>query len=151
MTLSEARKQANKKWNDKNKEKRKSYVAKSTTKKYISTANADTLKEIKKMINTREELINNVKWFNDEVAIKMMKMDGQFNVLAILGSDLLEDENNPFEDIDATKAYVWIMDDEDDLYTLEGAPSYDIEKRFLNDYRNLPSNLKSEIIERFVK
>lgn len=52
--LSEARKKANKKWDDKNKEKRKLYQYRSYAKKYVKElASEEDLLELRQMIDER--------------------------------------------------------------------------------------------------
>lgn len=52
--LSEARRRANKKWNDKNKDKQKVYRYRSSAKKFIrDLASDDDLKELRQMIDER--------------------------------------------------------------------------------------------------
>lgn len=52
--LSEARKKANKKWDDKNKEKRKLYQYRSYAKKYVKElASEEDLIELRRMIDER--------------------------------------------------------------------------------------------------
>lgn len=52
--LSEARKKANKKWDDKNKEKRKLYQYRSYAKKYVKElASKEDLLELRQMIDER--------------------------------------------------------------------------------------------------
>ena len=52
--LSEARKKANKKWDDKNKEKRKLYQYRSYAKKYVKgLASEEDLLELRQMIDER--------------------------------------------------------------------------------------------------
>lgn len=59
MALSEAKKRANKKWNDANREKQKVYTKKSNTKTYIQMADAEMLEEVKTWISDREKELNN--------------------------------------------------------------------------------------------
>ncbi|ABQ83379.1 hypothetical protein [Limosilactobacillus reuteri] len=56
--LSEARRKANKKWNEKNKDKQRVYLYRSHAKKFVrEIANEDDLKELRKMID--DKLNNN--------------------------------------------------------------------------------------------
>ena len=52
--LSEARRKANKKWNEKNKDKQRVYLYRSHAKKFVrEIANEDDLKELDKLIHKR--------------------------------------------------------------------------------------------------
>lgn len=52
--LSEARRKANKKWNEKNKDKQRVYLYRSHAKKFVrEIANEDDLKELRNMIDER--------------------------------------------------------------------------------------------------
>ncbi|MBF5067564.1 hypothetical protein G6O45_30650, partial [Salmonella enterica subsp. enterica serovar Istanbul] len=52
--LSEARRKANKKWNEKNKDKQRVYLYRSHAKKFVrEIANEDDLKELRKMIDDK--------------------------------------------------------------------------------------------------
>lgn len=55
MALTEARKKANKKWDEANKEKKKYYAKKSTAKSYVKIATLEDLEELKKLILEREQ------------------------------------------------------------------------------------------------
>lgn len=54
MAISEARKRANKKWREANRDKERAHAKKSTTKNYILDADEETLLMIKEWINERE-------------------------------------------------------------------------------------------------
>lgn len=57
--LSEARRKANKKWNDKNKDKQRVYLYRSHAKTFVrEIASEDDLKELRKMIDKR---LDNIK------------------------------------------------------------------------------------------
>lgn len=55
MALTEARKKANKKWDEANKEKKKYYAKKSTAKSYVKIATLEDLEELKKLILERKQ------------------------------------------------------------------------------------------------
>jgi hypothetical protein len=58
--LTEARAKANKKWDDKNREKKRIYSYRSNARKYVrELADLDDLAELKEMIAEREEQLKN--------------------------------------------------------------------------------------------
>ena len=57
MELSEARKKANKKWDEANAEKKKLYTKKSHAKSYIFLSDAKMIEEVKEWIKEREKQI----------------------------------------------------------------------------------------------
>lgn len=143
MPLSEARKQANKKWNQNNKIKNQMYGDRSKAKKFIqSFANDDDLKEIKKMITTRKELLDSIKWFNATITPEIMKFDGTKNVIVLTGYDLLTDDYiDAPEEIEKDKSYIM---DNDDFYEIG---TREIEN-FIKDFPMLTAMHKAEILDK---
>lgn len=143
MPISDAKAKANKKWNQNNKLKNQMYNDKSRTKNFIQNlANIDDLKEIEKMITTRKELLDDIKWFNDTITPEIMKFDGTKNVIALTGFDLLTDDYiDAPEEIEKDKSYIM---DNDDFYEIG---TREIEN-FIKDFPMLTAMHKAEILDK---
>lgn len=140
----EAQRKASRKWNKKNREKNALYTARSRAKFFIQNlADMNDIKELREMTNTREELLNNIDWFNQNVTEEIMKFDGTKNVIAITGQDLLTDDNIEIDGVEQDKSYILV---DEDLYVIG---TYDIERRFIKDFPYLSAKTKSELVERF--